>query len=121
MEGTSAADIAATLDGVGARLKRLRTQHRLTLTGVANDLRIEEPSGCAGLTRIPLVSCLIAAQLFARGGMVLALLRTRCGLLKRLAQSAYSQSSALRPSAAPEPATMSRTQSVASMASMLVP
>jgi transcriptional regulator with XRE-family HTH domain len=32
---TSTADIAATLDQVGARLKRLRTQRRLTLTGVA--------------------------------------------------------------------------------------
>ena len=35
MEDTSAADIAAALDQVGARLKRLRTQRRLTLTGVA--------------------------------------------------------------------------------------
>ena len=35
VEDTSAADIAATLDQVGARLKRLRTQRRLTLTGVA--------------------------------------------------------------------------------------
>jgi transcriptional regulator with XRE-family HTH domain len=32
---TSTADIAATLDQVGARLKRLRTQRRMTLTGVA--------------------------------------------------------------------------------------
>jgi transcriptional regulator with XRE-family HTH domain len=32
---TSAADIAATLDQVGARLKRIRTQRRMTLTGVA--------------------------------------------------------------------------------------
>lgn len=36
MEDTSAADIAATLDRVGARLKRLRLQRRMTLTGVAN-------------------------------------------------------------------------------------
>ncbi len=35
MPDTSAADIAATLDQVGARLKRLRTQRRITLTGVA--------------------------------------------------------------------------------------
>lgn len=35
MEDTSAADIAAVLDQVGARLKRLRTQRRMTLTGVA--------------------------------------------------------------------------------------
>jgi len=32
---TSAADIAAVLDQVGARLKRLRTHRRMTLTGVA--------------------------------------------------------------------------------------
>jgi transcriptional regulator with XRE-family HTH domain len=32
---TSAADIAAVLDQVGARLKRLRTQRAMTLTGVA--------------------------------------------------------------------------------------
>jgi transcriptional regulator with XRE-family HTH domain len=32
---TSAADIAAVLDQVGARLQRLRTQRRMTLTGVA--------------------------------------------------------------------------------------
>jgi transcriptional regulator with XRE-family HTH domain len=35
VEDTSAADIAAALDQVGARLKRLRTQRRMTLTGVA--------------------------------------------------------------------------------------
>lgn len=35
VEDTSAADIAATLDQVGARLKRVRTQRRMTLTGVA--------------------------------------------------------------------------------------
>ncbi len=35
MEDTSAANIAATLDRVGARLKRLRLQRRMTLTGVA--------------------------------------------------------------------------------------
>jgi transcriptional regulator with XRE-family HTH domain len=35
VEDTSAADIAAALDQVGARLKRLRTQRRLTLTAVA--------------------------------------------------------------------------------------
>jgi transcriptional regulator with XRE-family HTH domain len=35
VEDTSAADIAAVLDRVGARLKRLRVQRRMTLTGVA--------------------------------------------------------------------------------------
>ena len=35
VEDTSAADIAAALDQVGARLKRLRTLRRMTLTGVA--------------------------------------------------------------------------------------
>ena len=35
VEDTSAADIAAALDQVGARIKRLRTQRRMTLTGVA--------------------------------------------------------------------------------------
>ena len=35
MEDTSAAAIAAVLDQVGSRLKRLRTQRRMTLTGVA--------------------------------------------------------------------------------------
>jgi transcriptional regulator with XRE-family HTH domain len=35
VEDTSAAKIAAALDQVGARLKRLRTQRRMTLTGVA--------------------------------------------------------------------------------------
>jgi transcriptional regulator with XRE-family HTH domain len=35
VQDTSAADIAAALDQVGARLKRLRTQRRMTLTGVA--------------------------------------------------------------------------------------
>jgi transcriptional regulator with XRE-family HTH domain len=35
VEDTSAADIAATLDQVGARLKRLRGQRGMTLTGVA--------------------------------------------------------------------------------------
>ena len=35
MEDTSAAAIAAALDQVGPRLKRLRTQRRMTLTGVA--------------------------------------------------------------------------------------
>jgi transcriptional regulator with XRE-family HTH domain len=35
VQDTSAADIAAVLDQVGARLKRLRTQRRMTLTGVA--------------------------------------------------------------------------------------
>lgn len=33
-EGTSAADVAAALDQAGAWLKRLRTQRRMTLTGV---------------------------------------------------------------------------------------
>jgi transcriptional regulator with XRE-family HTH domain len=36
MEDTSAANIAATLDRVGTRLKRLRLQRRMTLTGVAS-------------------------------------------------------------------------------------
>ena len=35
MEDTSAAAIAAVLDQVGARLKRIRTQRGMTLTGVA--------------------------------------------------------------------------------------
>ena len=35
MEDTSAAEIAAVLDRVGARLRRLRTQRRMTLTEVA--------------------------------------------------------------------------------------
>jgi transcriptional regulator with XRE-family HTH domain len=35
MEDTSAAGIAAALDQVGPRLKRLRAQRRMTLTGVA--------------------------------------------------------------------------------------
>ena len=35
VQDTSTA-IAAALDQVGSRLKRLRTQRRLTLTGVAN-------------------------------------------------------------------------------------
>ncbi len=35
VENTSAAAISAALDQVGARLKRIRTQRRLTLTGVA--------------------------------------------------------------------------------------
>ncbi len=35
VEDTSAAKIAAVLDQVGTRLKRLRTQRRMTLTGVA--------------------------------------------------------------------------------------
>ncbi len=35
VEDTSAADIAAVLGKVGARLKRIRTQRRMTLTGVA--------------------------------------------------------------------------------------
>ena len=35
VEDTSAANIAAALDQVGARLKRLRTQRGMTLTGVA--------------------------------------------------------------------------------------
>jgi transcriptional regulator with XRE-family HTH domain len=35
VEDTSAAEIAAVLDQVGPRLKRVRTQRRMTLTGVA--------------------------------------------------------------------------------------
>jgi transcriptional regulator with XRE-family HTH domain len=35
VQDTSAADIAAALDQVGTRLKRLRTQRRMTITGVA--------------------------------------------------------------------------------------
>ena len=41
VEDTSAA-IAATLDRVGARLRRLRTQRRLTLTGVADTTGISK-------------------------------------------------------------------------------
>ena len=36
VEDTSAADIATAVDQVGARLKQIRTQRRMTLTGVAN-------------------------------------------------------------------------------------
>jgi transcriptional regulator with XRE-family HTH domain len=42
MEDTSAADIAATLDQVGPRLKRFRTQRRMTLTGVAETTGISK-------------------------------------------------------------------------------
>jgi transcriptional regulator with XRE-family HTH domain len=42
VEDTSAADIAAALDQVGARLKRLRTQRRMTLTGVAKTTGISK-------------------------------------------------------------------------------
>ena len=42
VEDTSAADIAAALDQVGARLKRLRTQRRMTLTAVAQATRISK-------------------------------------------------------------------------------
>jgi transcriptional regulator with XRE-family HTH domain len=42
VEDTSAADIAAVLDQVGARLKRLRTQRGLTLTGVAESTGISK-------------------------------------------------------------------------------
>jgi transcriptional regulator with XRE-family HTH domain len=42
VEDTSAADIAAALDQVGARLKRLRTQRRMTLTGVAKSTGISK-------------------------------------------------------------------------------
>lgn len=42
MEGSSAANIAATLDQVGGRLKRLRRQRRLTLTGVAESTGISK-------------------------------------------------------------------------------
>ena len=35
MDDPSAASIATALDQVGARLKRIRTQRRMTLTGVA--------------------------------------------------------------------------------------
>lgn len=42
MEDTSAANIAATLDQVGARLKRLRLQRRMTLTGVAESTGISK-------------------------------------------------------------------------------
>ena len=42
VEDTSAADIAAALDQVGARLKRLRTQRRMTLTAVAKATRISK-------------------------------------------------------------------------------
>jgi transcriptional regulator with XRE-family HTH domain len=42
VEDTSAADIAAVLDQVGARLKRLRTQRRMTLTAVATTTGISK-------------------------------------------------------------------------------
>jgi transcriptional regulator with XRE-family HTH domain len=42
MESSSAANIAATLDHVGARLKRLRRQRRLTLTRVAESTGISK-------------------------------------------------------------------------------
>jgi transcriptional regulator with XRE-family HTH domain len=42
VEDTSAAAIAAALDQVGARLKRLRTQRRLTLTAVATTTGISK-------------------------------------------------------------------------------
>jgi transcriptional regulator with XRE-family HTH domain len=42
VEDTSAADIAAVLDQVGARLKRLRVQRRMTLTGVAKAIGISK-------------------------------------------------------------------------------
>jgi transcriptional regulator with XRE-family HTH domain len=42
MEDSSAANIAATLDQVGARLKRLRLQRRMTLTGVAESTGISK-------------------------------------------------------------------------------
>ena len=42
MEDTSAADIAAVLDQIGARLKRLRTQRRMTLSGVAKATAISK-------------------------------------------------------------------------------
>ncbi|MEO5744925.1 MAG: helix-turn-helix transcriptional regulator, partial [Terracoccus sp.] len=35
MDDAAAANIAAVLDQVGVRLKRIRTQRRMTLTGVA--------------------------------------------------------------------------------------
>jgi transcriptional regulator with XRE-family HTH domain len=42
VEDTSAADIAAALDQVGARLKRLRARRRMTLTDVAKATRISK-------------------------------------------------------------------------------
>ena len=42
MEDTSSADIAATLDRVGDRLKRMRVQRHLTLTGVAESTGISK-------------------------------------------------------------------------------
>jgi transcriptional regulator with XRE-family HTH domain len=42
VEDTSAAAIAAALDQVGSRLKRLRTHRRLTLTGVAQTTGISK-------------------------------------------------------------------------------
>jgi transcriptional regulator with XRE-family HTH domain len=42
MEDTAAAAIAATLDQVGPRLKRLRTRRRMTLTGVAETTGISK-------------------------------------------------------------------------------
>ena len=42
MEDTAAAAIAASLDQVGARLQRIRTQRRMTLTGVAESTGISK-------------------------------------------------------------------------------
>jgi transcriptional regulator with XRE-family HTH domain len=42
VQDASAAAIAAVLDQVGARLKRIRTQRRMTLTGVAEATRISK-------------------------------------------------------------------------------
>ena len=42
VQDPSAANIAATLDQVGARLKRLRVQRRMTLTGVAETTGISK-------------------------------------------------------------------------------
>jgi transcriptional regulator with XRE-family HTH domain len=42
VEDSSAAAIAASLEQVGARLKRLRTQRQLTLTGVAESTGISK-------------------------------------------------------------------------------
>jgi transcriptional regulator with XRE-family HTH domain len=42
VEDTSAAEIAAVLDRVGARLRRLRIQRRMTLTDVANSTGISK-------------------------------------------------------------------------------
>src|SRR5450631_2786587 len=51
--------------------------------GGADVLPIKNSLLRGGLARILLVSCLIASQRLARRGVVLALVRTSCGLVRR--------------------------------------